>query len=235
MSFRLFGVNVRVQAWFWVTSAILGYSGAERDSMAFVRLAVWVAVVFVSVLVHEYGHALAMMRYGIVPSITLHALGGLTHATSAPTRSMRRRDGAFISLAGPGAGFVLGGLVLAIPFFAPATVASLPPVGLDALRALVWVNIGWGLINLAPVHPFDGGNVLAMILGPERTKTAAMVSMIVGGLITLAFFWHGDTWGAMIFGFAAIQSYRVFAARPGAEGGSDEDQGPSSGVVKRKS
>ena len=57
----------------------------------------------------------------------------------------------------------------------------------------------------------------------------------MGLAIAVAFLLLGMTWGAMLFGLAAIQSYRGFAAGPGSEGGSDEEQAPSSGVVRRKS
>src|SRR5580698_9452576 len=127
MSFRLFGVNVRVQIWFWVASVALGWSGIERSGLPLGALAAWVAIVFGSVLVHEYGHAFAMMRHGIEPSITLHALGGFTTPTSAPIRPLRRRDSAFISLAGPLAGFALGGLVLAVCLLVPSAVEGLSP------------------------------------------------------------------------------------------------------------
>src|SRR5215471_8625445 len=58
MRFRLGSVPVQVQAGFFVVSAMLGWRGETAD------VAIWIAVCFVSILVHEMGHALAIARFG---------------------------------------------------------------------------------------------------------------------------------------------------------------------------
>ena len=75
LHFRAFGVPVRVHPWFWVIALLLGLGGGERaDPMETV---IWVAVVFVSILVHELGHAFPQRFYGGHPRITLYSFGGL--------------------------------------------------------------------------------------------------------------------------------------------------------------
>jgi stage IV sporulation protein FB len=69
----LVGVPIRVHPLFWILAVFVG--GFTPDP---VRLLIWVAAVFVSILIHELGHALAMRRFGQPSRIVLHLMGGLT-------------------------------------------------------------------------------------------------------------------------------------------------------------
>src|SRR5206468_2192327 len=92
------------------------------------------------------------------------------------------------SLAGPFAGFALYGLVLAFIHLAPRSVLrSLPPLAATAIDDLEWVNLYWGMVNLIPVLPFDGGHVLEEALGPTRIRATAIISL-AAGLATAAYF-----------------------------------------------
>src|SRR5262245_15290041 len=73
--FRVCGFPVRVSPFFWFTAVLMGVN--PRGGTPPMELLLWVAVVFVSILVHELGHALAQRHYGGHPWITLHAFGGL--------------------------------------------------------------------------------------------------------------------------------------------------------------
>ncbi len=209
MSFRLFGVNVEIQMSFWITSVILGLSRLSAPDVPRGAMAIWALVVFVSVLVHEMGHALAVMRHGIEPQVTLYAMGGLTRFQ--PVLPLSRRDRVLISLAGPLAGFALGGVTLALARVFPQAFAG-STLRQFAVSSMLWVNFGWGLVNLAPVLPFDGGHVLEQALGPKRVQLTALVSTVVAFLVAGAFVYRREAWGALLFGLAAVQSYRRFAA-----------------------
>ncbi len=190
LRFRVAGFPVQVHPLFLITTLTLGATGF--DDLA--RLAVWFVVVFASVLLHELGHALAFRRFGHGASIALHGLGGTT--TSEGGRALTHRQNLWISLAGPVAGFLLGGLVLALQHFTPLGQAG----GLTryTVGALLWVNIGWGLFNLLPVVPLDGGHVLAAIIrergGPrfEWLIYAISLATAASGLV-LALLWR-DRW-----------------------------------------
>ncbi len=73
MRFRILGFPVHVQPFFLLVAALLG--GMRND---LTLILIWVAVVFVSVLAHELGHALVARAYGQQPSILLYSMGGLT-------------------------------------------------------------------------------------------------------------------------------------------------------------
>src|SRR5215469_750789 len=104
-SFRLFGTPVRVKFWFWLTLLILG---AERDLKG---LLIWVAVCFVSILLHEMGHVLAFHYFHREAEVVLYGFGGL----AIPNGDV---EGTFpkvmVAAAGPAAGFCLAGLTFVI-------------------------------------------------------------------------------------------------------------------------
>jgi Zn-dependent protease len=230
LTFRLIGVPVRVHPLFWVVSALLGFS--SRDPLFVV---IWVGVVFVSILVHEFGHAVAMRRYGDSPRIVLHAMGGLTIPEPTPWgRTWAQvapggKERILISVAGPAAGFLLAGLVVFIMIAAGVTlgvgsafgVVQLPASTLQSeglrylgviISSLLWVNVGWGVINLLPVYPLDGGNItrqLLLMADPAGgVRKSLWVSVAVGAAVAvLGWVVLGSPWISVLFGLLAFSSY----------------------------
>ena len=233
LHFRVLGIPVRVHPFFWVGAVILGISG--RDGTPPADLIIWIAVVLVSILVHELGHALTQRRFGGTPWITLHSFGGLASCSDCD-RSPRSQI--LISLAGPAAGFALAAVVVAFLAalgrfkgfelsFIPVT-WELFDLGyarehqrLSPRDLVVWdllqVNILWGLINLLPIYPLDGGQVtreVCSLSNPRqgiitslRISTAAGVAMAVVGLVAM-----GSVFTALMFGYLAYTSYRALQA-----------------------
>lgn len=206
LQFRLGTIPVRVHAAFLLTVLLLNATSGVRPA----ELAIWAVVVFVSVLIHELGHALVGRSFGLVPAIDIHGMGGTTSWT-AGKKLGTVRDIA-ISLAGPFAGFIFGACVFA------ATRLGLAPVnelGIYAVRQLLWVNIGWGIVNLVPMLPLDGGNVMRSVLNGltngRGEKAARFVSIAIAALILgLAIMFHAAWFGilAAMFGFMNIQALR---------------------------
>lgn len=159
---RLFGIPITVQPMFFVVAVMIGY---QHDTLA---VALWVAVVFVSILVHEFGHALVGRHYGLVPAIELYSMGGMARFENPSAVTISPRQKIAISLAGPFAGFLLGAVVLLFQQ-KPDTAGYLPLV----VRDLLWVNLGWGMVNLLPIYPLDGGQVLEALL--ERWEKSAII------------------------------------------------------------
>lgn len=204
MRFRLFGIPVQVQPWFWLTTVLLGLPTLMAGDVA--GFAVWVVVLLFAILVHELGHALAILQRGGRPDITLHAMGGTTSwgGSLALTRPQR----AFIAFAGPLAGFVVAGATFAFLAGAPALAASLPRLLRLALTDLLWVNLLLNVLNLAPVLPFDGGHILEASLGPRRADWTVGISQVVGIALTITFMTLQATWGALLFGMSTFQSFQ---------------------------
>jgi stage IV sporulation protein FB len=128
--------------------------------------------VFVSIIVHELGHALAGQRYGATPFIRLHGFGGVTFL---PGTHFNRVQNIVVSAAGPIAGLSLGFLVLIISMLAadPPRLASL------AIRYGLFVNFVWTFLNLLPIQPLDGGQILGQILGPRRTGVTSWIGLVL--------------------------------------------------------
>ncbi len=89
LRFRLLDIPVRVHPLFWVISAVMGWQDHNLPMVAF-----WVACVFFSVLVHEYGHGLMAMRFHTSPSILLYSMGGLVRNQVESTDSIATFPGA---------------------------------------------------------------------------------------------------------------------------------------------
>ncbi len=174
-SFTVAGVPVTIEVSFFVMGALLGASRANEP----VLWAQWVAVSFVSVLLHEMGHALAFRRFGVAPKVVLHGMGG---TTSGDLGAMRHTwKDAVVSLAGPAAGFALGGAVLIVQALSPSGNRSLDVLFAD----LLWVNVGWGAINLLPIEPLDGSHALRSALNPLGVEPAEKICSAISW-VTLA-------------------------------------------------
>src|SRR5258706_2065764 len=160
--FTVFGVPVRIASSFWLVAILFGLQGndAAHPGRAFGGVLIWTATVFFSIMLHELGHALTARAFGARPAITLYMMGGLTRYEGG---RMTRVQSGLISIAGPAVGLVLGFAVLFGSRSFP-----LGPATSEAVRDILWVNIGWSIINLLPVVPFDGGHILAAVLGPRR-------------------------------------------------------------------
>ena len=170
--FRLFGIPVRVEVMFWLVTGVLGYS---LGSAALVLT--WIAVVFVSVLVHELGHAIALRAFGQRSAIVLHGFGGLTFSQ----RKLSRVQSIVVSLAGPLSALVLLGLtsVWVRDGDIGADLARSYTPGGFSLWAVVYlsayINVWWSLLNLVPIRPLDGGNILTELVGVRPARIASII------------------------------------------------------------
>jgi Zn-dependent protease len=109
LNFRLFGTRVRVHPFFWLASALLSFSFSKYSSIGFAMLPIAVACVFLSILVHEFGHVLVGRYFGSHGHIVLYGFGGLAIGSSNLSNRWQR---VAVSLAGPGAQFVLLAVLL---------------------------------------------------------------------------------------------------------------------------
>lgn len=218
LRFRIAGIPVRIEPGFWFMSALLGWGTGNIRTVI-----VWIACVFVGVLCHELGHATAARAFGGQSEIILYSMGGLT--STKAVAPMGRLRSIVVSLAGPFAGFVLGGIVLAVStMLVPGEggiVERLLSRPADAhllgvaIEFLLWINLGWGLVNLLPVLPFDGGHVAQQLLGGGEVGwyRAAWVSVVIGPSVAISSFVMGYTWAGLLFAFSSVQTVRELIAR----------------------
>lgn len=192
LSFRLGKIPVRIQPSFLLIAVLFGLVGTDLRI-----LAAWVAIVFVSVLLHELGHATMGLAFGLSPSIELHMMGGTTSWTGGSALSTARRVA--ISLAGPFAGFGVAAIVryaLGPGVFPPT------PLGAFIYDNLLFVNFGWGVLNLLPMLPLDGGSVMTHLLnaitGGRGERAARIVSIVVASLAVAASLVFQYWWGGIL-------------------------------------
>lgn len=217
LSFRLGNIPVRVHLVFFFMALMLG---GGRPGPGLVS---WVVIVFVSVLLHELGHALVGRAFGLSPEIDLHGMGGLTSWTAGPR--LGPVPFILISLAGPLTGIVLGAIVWALAVRAQ----SLSATAAVAADQFVSVNVYWGILNLIPMLPLDGGNVLARVLDlltggrgrrPAHFLSAALAGTIIvyflarGGLVHLLAGNVGGLWPAILATMFLIQNVRALMPPP---------------------
>jgi len=165
-SFALGKLRVRLAWGFFLLAAAPGIAGGPRRMLQCAGLVLFV------MLAHELGHALCAMAWGSRATIAIRFFGGCTEITPPLTRG-REIISAF---AGP-----LANLALGLGFWAAH--AHLP--GAPWLRITSFVHLGWGLVNLLPVLPFDGGRILLSVLGAKRRAPALLISGALALLLTL--------------------------------------------------
>jgi len=213
IQFTLFRFRITVQPFFWLIMALLGLNLAQRSENMVMSLAIWVAVVFLSILWHELGHAFAFRRYKVESEIVLHGFGGYAMPLQPP-RLTRGQD-IFVSAAGPAFQLAIGLPLLWLNRNGQLGefVDGKPYAGM-VLGDLLWVNIFWPLFNLLPVYPLDGGRISYALFGPKRESTALWISFMCALGIALWALTIQAPFMAMMFGMMAWNNWCRITGRP---------------------
>ncbi len=231
LHFKIFDIPVRVHPFFWIVALILGIPVADSEDGG-LKLLIWVVALFVSILIHELGHAVAALAHGWKPWVTLYGMGGL--ASYRPTYHTTRRS-LVISFAGPLAGFLFLAMVLAVMLAAGraiALVSKLPFIVFDynpiaevdwLIYYLIQINLFWGLVNLLPVYPLDGGQISREIFiraNPhDGVRQSLLLSIFTGaGIAVCALMVFERMFMALLFGYLAFSSYTVLQQMSGRGG-----------------
>ena len=198
IQFSILGIPVRVEPWFWITMAFIGGGLHASNSSDILLVLVFVFAGFLSIMIHELGHALTIQRYGLPAAITLQAFGGYA---SFPVGKLDRKQSFVVTAAGPALQFVFGVLLIIL---APNLSIPEGSLFLPFLRDLIWVSIAWSILNCLPVYPMDGGQMMAAILGPKKQHNVHLISSIVAVIIGVA--------GYLYLGTILLPIFMVFFA-----------------------
>jgi Zn-dependent protease len=201
LKFALLKIPVAVDWWFWLATALLGGGATAHSPQDWVPVFVWMGVVFVSVLIHELGHAFAGRTFGASPFIRLHGFGGVTFL---PGARLTRGQSILVSAAGPGAGLLLGLVVLAVSRVG----FDLPPLARLAITYGLYVNFVWTFINLLPISPLDGGQILAQTLGPRRAQLTSWIGFAVASVLCLWTLSNRQIFSAFMLAMLAYYNFR---------------------------
>lgn len=218
--FRVAGIEVRIHVTFLLLLAFLALGNFAADgSAAAIHAVAFVCLVFLCVLLHEFGHALAARRYGIhTPDITLLPIGGLARLERMPEKPSEEL---VVAIAGPLVNVAIA--LLLFPFaqglFHPGIIEE-TDVGL--IPKLFAANIMLVLFNLIPAFPMDGGRVLRAFLAMrmDYARATSIAASIGQGIAVLGGLWalmHGMPMLVLVavFIFVGAQSEAAFARLKG--------------------
>ncbi len=194
-------IPIVIQPFFWIFAVLIGW----LNSQTVVGTLIWIGIILLSVLFHEFGHALSAVFFRQKAQIQLVALGGVTTFQGPKLKFWQQF---LIVLNGPLAGIglsFLASLVLILPL-------SLP------VRAVVstirLVNLFWSIVNLLPVLPLDGGQLLRIALegffGVKGYKASLIIGMAFAVLLSFYFFIAQSFLIGAFFFLFAFQTFDLY-------------------------
>jgi len=178
---RIAGTEIRIHItfllfliWIWAASYVSGGAEAAWNGLVFMVL------LFLCVLAHEFGHIFTARRFGVqTPDVTLLPIGGVARLERIPEEPGQEF---LIAIAGPAVNVVIA---LALMAFAGAdlgtrTLAAVENSQVSMVDRLASVNLFLALFNMIPAFPMDGGRVLRALLAirlgfARATEVAATV------------------------------------------------------------
>ena len=208
--FRLFGIDVFLHwSWFLIAVVRLQFGGLEYRS--YLRYGLEYVSLFLIVLMHEFGHALACRSVGgRAEQIVLWPLGGVAYVAPPP------RPGAVLwsIVAGPLVNVVLAPLLTILKLVSDAGNWSQSAPNLYQFIWAIWAaNLVLLIFNLLPIYPLDGGKILWALLwfvfGRARGLMIATVIGVVGvvALIPWVIRLH-DVWLYIIVAFILYNCWK---------------------------
>ena len=160
-----------------------------------IAYAVLMLLVFVCVILHEYGHALTAKKFGVeTVDIIVSPIGGIARMRHIPDKPMQEF---FIALNGPLVNLILGtflGIVMYLitgKFSLDLNTYDLNDP-LEFIRLLSLINFTLFLFNLIPAFPMDGGRILRSLLAVRLGKVrATRIAALVGRIFAAGFVVYG--------------------------------------------
>ncbi|MGE5612573.1 MAG: M50 family metallopeptidase [Bacillota bacterium] len=205
--FRLFGINVSLH-WTWLLVALYEFQTRRTEYQSPLWGIAEYLSLFLIVLMHEFGHALACRSVGgQADRILLWPFGGIAFVNPP------QRPGALLwsIAAGP-----LVNIVLLAPTIILAAVFRTHSHDLALFfYTLALINIILLVFNLLPIYPLDGGQIVRALLwffvGQAKSLlVAAIIGLLgAGGFMVLAL-GLGDTWLIILALLGAFQSWNGY-------------------------
>ena len=246
LNFSVLGFPVRISGWFWLGVLVIGWpmtlpgpNAASNEQLRNVIL--WLAAVFLSILIHELGHALAFRRYGVSSRIVLYHFGGLAIPDAYSAGNERPQQRIVIAAAGPLLQLA-SAVVLILIIIAFGRIVPLPGFVGNLLLQIdqavertpdhienaptrffclcyLWVSVYWAILNLIPIYPMDGGQISReLFLLFDRRDPIKHSLMVSIGFSIAGVLWAFSTsshFMAFLFAYLGFSSYTTLNAYTG--------------------
>jgi Zn-dependent protease/CBS domain-containing protein len=197
--FRVAGIPINFHFTFLLLILILFWGGVVGGGDS-VHDALLIVGLFVSVLLHELGHALTALHFGVrIVSITMYPVGGAARLASQPSPWQEL----WITAAGPATNVVIAAVLWPASQALDGSTAGL-------IRQLAISNIGLALFNLVPAFPMDGGRLLraGLALSGRSEIQATRIATNVGRVVAVLMGIYGALNGQW---FLLIIAFMVFS------------------------
>lgn len=171
-AFRIFGVPIRFHFTFVLLLIFLIVVGLQGSQSALADV-LFVAALFLSVLLHELGHAVVARRYGVrTIEIVMFPIGGIARFETAP----KARHELWIAAAGPLVNVIIATVIFlalgeGVRLKTLETLAE--PMDSNVLERIAMGNFILAAFNLLPAFPMDGGRILRSLLAYWKTEEQA--------------------------------------------------------------
>jgi len=205
MSFNFLNIPVHFHPTFWIFLMFFSF----QPNMEIIEMALLGGALTLSLLFHEYGHALTALYYGAKPEITLQAFGGYASYQSS---FVTKKQQFWITLNGPVFTLllILGSHYLLKGYFFQNYHTNL------FLYFMKNLNILWLIINLAPLLPLDGGQLLSYLLEFKLSeKKGQRIGLMIGNITAVLgaayfVFYEYYCFAALFifYGFQNLQTYQ---------------------------
>lgn len=196
-------IPLKIHPFFWLFASLIGFLNSSEP----MQIVIWVLVIFFSLLVHEYGHALMAKAFQQTARIEFFAFGGVTYREG---RKLKLWEEFLVVVAGPCAGFLL----CILGYFILPHITDKQSLLFFFVSITTIVNLLWTVLNLIPVLPLDGGQLLRIILekfmGYKAIRVTHLISLILAIALTFLFFVEGQIFLGVLFFMLAFMSYRSF-------------------------
>ena len=204
--FRIRGIRISLHFSFLLLLAYVCQEGWQADGMPGL---LWSAGTFLAfftcVVLHELGHSLTAMRFGVhVRRILLMPIGGMAEFDQIPRKPSQEL---LITAAGPAVNFLIAGILwFVVDFPAGWNLESATISPADLVRTVLRWNLAMGFFNLIPAFPMDGGRILRALLALrlpylKATYWAATIAKIVTVPGVILALYLGSYFVAAIFVF----------------------------------
>jgi stage IV sporulation protein FB len=205
---RVAGTVVRVHltfllflAWLFAASYATGGAATAWDTLLFVVL------LFLCVLLHEFGHIFTARAFGVTtPYVTLLPIGGVAQLERIPEEPWEEF---LIAIAGPVVNVVITLLLVYVAgaSLQPSAATAVDNASIAMIDRLAIVNLFLALFNLIPAFPMDGGRVLRAALASRMGYVRATeISAAIGQFVAFALGFIGLLYNPILI-FIAIFVY----------------------------